>query len=131
MTKVLAAFLTAAFLMFINAFAGGVEGLIFPVVDRATITSTQAVDLTATRIHGRSYKRRNCTFVRLEWYVGNRDANVLVDVVFEEGSHLRPSGEMAFGPWLLHLTPRQMADTSFAVVYHRCHPFWLTRTSFF
>lgn len=131
MTRVLAAALTAVFVLFLNTQAGRLEGYLFPVVTPAALTAITPEGETFSRIAGHAERLRDCAFVRLEWYFGTFRNNSLVVVTFEEGARRRPIGEMPFGPWLVQLTPDQLTRRSHAVVFHRCHALWLTETEFF
>ncbi|WP_424967346.1 hypothetical protein [Dinoroseobacter sp. S375] len=110
--------------------AGGVEGRLFPVVKRAQITSVDALGETRSVIYGTSSRLRSCAFRRVDFFLGTPEANARVDLDMRETSKVRPGGEFDFGPWLVQLTPDQF-PRAFAVVKHRCHPFWLTESLFY
>ncbi len=118
-------------ILFANAQIGNLEGRLYPVTSRATITHIDAVDATHVRVWGRATRLRDCSFEGLRWYYGTRKNRVLVAMTFEEGTRLRPTGQMDFGPWLIQLTPAQLQNRSFAVATHRCHWLWRTRTVFY
>ena len=131
MTKVLIGALALVTAMFVNAVGGRVEGHLFPVVSHAEISDLQAVGETRSRVWGHASRLRQCSFDHLVWFLGDENDNARADVVFEEGTKARGQGAFSFGPWLVQLRPQQLRDRSFAVVYHRCHPFWLTETRFY
>lgn len=131
MSKILIAALAGLMLMFVHAFGGVVEGRLFPVTSNPEISKIEDQGEGWTRVWGVAERLRGCSFHRLEWRLGNDDAFAVVDLVFEEGSKVRGDGTFSFGPWLLHLTPDQMQTRSYAIVFHRCHPFWLTQTRFY
>ena len=118
-------------MLFVQAFGGTVEGYFFPVANNPQITRIEREDEGWTRIWGVADRLRSCSFNRLEWRLGSADAFAVVDLVFEEGTKVRGDGTFSFGPWLLHITPDQLRNRSYAIVFHRCHPFWLTQTRFY
>lgn len=131
MPKVLIAALIGVFIWFLQLVGGEVEGRFSPVVAPAYIERVEPVGRVSTRIWGWAAKLRTCSFNRLEWRLGDGRSYALVDLEFEEGSKVRGDGRFHFGPWRLHLTPEQLFERSYAVVYHRCHWLWLTRTRFY
>ena len=112
-------------------YGGKIEGRFFPVVANTSIVEMQPVGPYSTRILGQSEKLRACPFDRIEWYIGTPSAYSVVPVLFEDRSTARPAGPLDFGPWLLRMTAEEIKNRSFAVVFHRCHPFWLTETRFY
>lgn len=121
-------------LVFFAEVVGGiVEGHFFPVTSRAEIREVAAAGQGLTRIWGEIRKRRDCAFVEVEWWLGvsgrrAAGAYAVADLEFEEGTRVRASGPFSFGPWRLQLTPEQVLNRSHAIVFHRCHAFWLTET---
>ncbi|WP_373636637.1 hypothetical protein [Yoonia sp. BS5-3] len=116
---------------FLSMVGGRIEGYFFPVTEIGVIETHEAVGETWTRIWGRSRRLRHCSFDHLSWYLGRGAENSRADLIFEEGTKLRGDGHFGFGPWLVQLTPAQLFERSYAVVYHRCHPLWLTETRFY
>lgn len=113
-----------------GVYGGKVEGRIAPVVVDAEITRMEAVGETATRFWGSFEKARDCQFDSIAFYLGAEGDGPRADFVFEEAAETRAPGAENFGPWLVQLTPDQLRNRSFAIVYHRCHPLWLTETRF-
>lgn len=102
-----------------------VEGRLFPVVDQTSIEVTPIGD--RAMVIGSAHKRRSCDFLRLEWFYGDPNGlAVRVPVEFREGTKLRDEGWFDFGPWLLSLRAEFVEGQSYALVYHRCHPLWVT-----
>lgn len=131
MTKTLIAACAVVSLAFALANGGRIEGYLFPVVTMGEIIAFEPVGETSTRFWGRSARLRHCHFDHLVWYLAEGHVATYADLVFEEGPKVRGGGRFAFGPWLVQLTPEQLLDRSYAVVYHRCHLFWLTETRFY
>lgn len=109
---------------------GAVEGRIMPVAQAVAITGMEPVGRGRTRIWGEGAKFRDCSFVNMGWRLGGRYSGVVAEVEFEEPTKDRDNGRFSFGPWLVHLTPEETLSST-AVTQHRCHPFWLTETTFF
>ncbi|MFG5382204.1 MULTISPECIES: hypothetical protein [unclassified Yoonia] len=131
MTKVLIGACALVTIFFATAIGGRIEGYFFPVATPGVIIRYEAVGETSTRIWGDSARLRHCSFDHLVWYLGDEADNARADLVFEEGTKVRPGGRFSFGPWLVQLTPEQLLGRSYAVVYHRCHALWLTETRFY
>lgn len=131
MTKVLIGACALVTALFVKAVGGRVEGYFFPVASIGEIVRYEPVGETSTRIWGASERLRHCSFDHLVWFLGDAQDNSRADVMFEEGTKVRGDGSFSFGPWLVQLTPEQLLSRSFAIVYHRCHLFWLTETRFY
>lgn len=112
------------------SYGGRVEGQFFPVVSMAQIDNAEQASSVSTRIWGRFHRLRDCTFEGLHFYVGVPGAAARAGLRFEEPSQVREPGSAEFGPWVVQLTPTQLERGSYAVAYHRCHPFWVTETRF-
>jgi len=108
-----------------------IEGSIFPVAAGTQITVYEAVDEAWTDVYGYSRKIRECEFHHIEWSYEKDKKRVFADVVIKEPTKARGGGEFSFGAWSVKLTPDQIRQDSRATTYHRCHPFWLTETTFF
>lgn len=128
---VLIIFFWSLFLFFMQGIGGQIEGRLFPVVDGTTIAISEPVGETRTRIWGEFDKLRDCQYEGLEFRLGTPGSSIHVDFTFEEGAKHRAPGRETFGPWLVHLTEDQLTNRAFSIVYHRCHPFWLTETRFY
>lgn len=118
-------------ILFFKSVGGRVEGYLFPVTTLGVITKYEPMGETWTRVWGHSERLRQCSFEHLSWYLAHNGHNARADVMFEEGTKVRDGGEFDFGPWVVQLTPSQLFTRSYSIVYHRCHPFWLTETRFF
>lgn len=117
--------------LFVATQGGRLEGMAFPVVSDTHVYRIDAVEPASSRIWGKSLIRRDCEFHHLEWNYGYPGSSVGIDVQFEEGTKIREPGMFNFGPWLLQLDPAEVEHRSFAQVFHRCHPLWLTETRFY
>ncbi len=130
MKQLIGAFFLSS-VLFLSAVGGRIEGYFFPVAHLGVIEAHEAVGETWTRIWGRSHRLRHCSFDHLSWFLGREGEDSRADLVFEEGTKVRGGGRFDFGPWRVQLTPAQLFERSYAIVYHRCHPFWLTETRFY
>ena len=101
-----------------------IEGKVLPVTDKLTITSLTE-DKAGVILEGSFNKLRHCEFISLEWRTpfGQRiEYSFLED--YEPIS--RPTGGQIIGPWLLFKV-KSLNDLE-AVVTHKCHPLWQTKT---
>lgn len=127
MGNVFSAMLAGVFVAFALTIGGQVEGYIAPVAGNTSIEAIEEVGATHTRIRGRSKKRRECEYVRLEFRTAY---GTVAPVIFEEGTNDRGEGRFTFGPWLVQMSSEQI-ETARVVTYHRCHPLWLTETRWY
>lgn len=118
--------------IFVDAYAGDLEGRFFPVVTDVEFSSVTPAGNRSSRIEGSFYKPRGgCDFVGIDFFLGGVNRSIPVDLVFEDGSKERGQGYEEFGPWVVQLSEGQFNNRSFAIVRHRCHPFWITETLFY
>ena len=127
MAKILPAMLAAICAVFIVSVGGQIEGHFAPVSGQTQFDRIEPVGETSVRIAGQSMKLRECKFVRIEIRTGR---GTVAPIQFEEGTVDRGAGRFGFGPWLVQLTPQQLQGAR-AIVYHRCHPLWLTETRWY
>ena len=120
----------AAFAL-MQTYAGRVEGHYFPVVENMEIERQESVEYGKTRIWGSFTKIRECPFENLDFRLGDLFNYSNVETIFEGGSKVRGSGVEQFGPWVVQLNKAQLESGSLSIVYHKCHPLWLTETAFY
>ena len=123
--------LVALTLVLGDAWGGRIEGHFWPVVRPGVISAHSPVGETRTRFWGHASRLRNCSFDHIVWFLGDPVDQARADLAFEEGTKVRGDGAFTFGPWVVQLTPDQLFHRSYAIVYHRCHPLWLTETRFY
>jgi len=119
----------AAFIL-AQTFGGAIEGNLMPVVTDVEITRAEQISATETRIWGRFNRARDCPFVSIDFYLGNKQRSSKALLRFEEPSKVRDAGITEFGPWVVQLTLEQLEENSYSVASHQCHPFWETETDF-
>ncbi len=129
MTRLLSVTALAWFVLFLHSIAGVLEGAILPVLARMELSEIVEIDETHVQVQGRSRRLRSCAVDRIEWYLGAPRARALVDVIFVDGSGI--AAEDIFGPFVLPMNDTQLRNRSHAVIFHRCHRFWLTQTRLF
>lgn len=106
-------------------FGPSIETKLFPVMgnpDDLELTSIKPESATTTLIEGNTTRKRNCDFRALYWYIGVRGGRAAATTVeFREPAKVRDTGEMIFGPWLIHATPDQLRLNSYADALHQCY----------
>lgn len=113
------------------------ETKFWPVVDKLKILSMKAVDGNRTEIHAAFKKLRQCDYIGISWYAGDRPNDfervpvILMRVTGDDSDPNRPVGYQRSGPWIISLTPEEVEKNSFARLAHRCHAFWTTITEFY
>jgi len=132
--------LILAFVFFVLASTGVLshaEGRVFPVVAGTDVTravgSVKGIPNIdgQTVFYGHAKKLRNCSFERVEWYLIDGGVSSRVDVAFYEMGKVRHPGDFSFGPWGIMATRKELMQNSWAKVFHRCHPLFLTVTNFY
>lgn len=115
---------------------GTIDGTTSPVVTQLKIDSVGTYDEQWTEFTGTSVKLRQCSFRRVEWYLGTRDKpNVPVPVVMGE-PQIRLRGPMLIEDWRIKIAPPdRIWSETFADVFHQCSLWgvdlpWLTKTRF-
>jgi hypothetical protein len=111
---------------------GRIEGNIWPVVRGTQITEVDDDGVTSV-FFGVSEKVRDCSFERIEWFIGDPLGGMRspVQVIFLDRDKLRPAAPFEFGPWGVRLSEETLREGSFAEVYHDCHPLFPTVTRFY
>jgi hypothetical protein len=108
-----------------------------PVVSKLQILSMEPTADGRTKIKAGFTKLRDCEFVGIAWFVGDRPRDFeRVSVVLQRdpadnGSPDRPLGYQRAGPWIIGMPPADLKSNSFARLSHRCHAFWTTITEFY
>jgi hypothetical protein len=115
-----------------------IETRLFPVVGKLQILTMTDDPQGNTVVDVAFDKRRDCEYVGLAWFRGRHDSElgfmrvaVVTRAASDTSNPNRPTGRQQAGPWTIAVPPAEIASNSFAVLYHRCHPFWITRTEFY
>lgn len=111
------------------------EGDLLPVVGRLQIDRIERSP-GGSLIWVRFNKLRDCEFVGLAWYHGERDgvfdrARIEFRQSGDDSAATRVTGEQRAGPWFVSIPPDEIETNSFAYLRHRCHPLWETQTPFY
>lgn len=116
----------------VDTVAPAIEGRLFPVVARASLTNIVPTGQVVSAINGETVKRRNCDFVSINWFLGRpTQPSARVSVDFLEGTKVRALGRYEFGPWKVAIPAELIATGSYAIAVHSCHPFWNTESLFY
>jgi len=114
-----------------------IEKRFFPVVTDSEIIRSETVSATSVDAWFVFEKKRNCTFVDLDFYtidpVNGRHHRVLYEFLSDKGlpPASRPVGKQFGGAWRIEISPEAFTGEILAIVHHRCHPFWVTESQFF
>lgn len=115
-----------------------IETKYFPVVDKLHISDVQpgpypgSIQFTAEFV-----KLRACEYLGLGWYheenggQPSRVNTILLRNLTDSDGPTRPPGYTKTGPWIVYMTEDELLHHSFAVLYHRCNPLWVTTTEFY
>lgn len=119
------------------AIGPSIERNYFPVVSKLTIDSLGSDEQGHSVVGARFTKFRDCEYIGIAWFRGSLEQGFeRVPVILwrkpgDRSSPNRPIGMQRAGPWLIAVSPDEIHTNSFARLFHRCHPFWLSRTDFF
>lgn len=133
MSKTLIGAAVASAAIALYGMAGTIEGRIAPVLSEAEIEVSPYGDRKWLEVSGTARRNRMCTLLHLEWRLDESHATLVsrlssrTATSIDEGVKRR--GDFEFGPILLLATERQVGN-SYARTFHRCHPFWITRSTF-
>jgi hypothetical protein len=134
-----AAIIFACTLWTVWAIGPAVERQWRPVTGKLEITSKVEIEPGVVELRARYRKIRDCEYVSAGWYVGNpngdyrevRVQNIIETDQLRIANTSRPVGTSDIGPWRVGMSLDELNSNSFAIITHRCHPFWLTTTQFY
>ncbi len=121
----------------IYAAGPAIETSYWPVVSKLEITSIEPAAGGKTKIRVAFRKLRDCDYLGISWFVGDRLSNferVSVELMrdpSDTSSPNRPLGYQHAGPWIVGISPDELKSHSFTQLQHRCHPFWNSITDFY
>ena len=113
------------------------ENRYFPVVSKLKIADLRADSDGNAIIMAEFTKVRNCEYLGVAWYRGSRNQGfervpvILQRRAGDRSNPNRPLGTQRSGPWLVGMPVVEIDGNSFAELFHRCHPFWISKTDFY
>lgn len=121
------------------------EGSLWPVVSPVALFESGAIPAPPpprTRFRAAAVKYRECDFVGIEWYLGQRGGRkTKVTAQFEDRPQIRDVGTLEWAGLVVGLSDAETRQDSYADVLHQCPAFrlggalvmrpWLTRTRFY
>jgi len=118
------AYIAFATTVVLPAWLGHGESRFFPVITPLVVESLTPTT-RGTVVVGWTERLRNCDFVGVDWYLGQRSgtSSKLEQVTYPEGQKTRQSGEIIVATLLVSANPRDILTNSFANVRYQCH-FW-------
>tara|TARA_B110000503_G_C6913940_1_gene315821 strand:- start:144 stop:566 length:423 start_codon:yes stop_codon:yes gene_type:complete len=107
------------------------EGKILPVVSTLEIfDETTCSTRNCVEFNVKINKKRQCEFLGINWYSSkHRRLQLIFEPELPNTPKSRPTGLQIAGPWILYGVD-SLKDT-YALVAHRCHPFWVTYTNLY
>jgi len=109
-----------------------------PVVAKMEIVTAVAFPNGRSEIYVRFNKLRNCKYLGMAWYAGERNVPgfrrvpfVLVPQTGEKPNPTRPVGDQIAGPWIVDMPITELKGNSFVELFHECHVLWQSRTEFY
>lgn len=126
-------FVLFAVLVFFNAFGGmfgRIEGRLWPVKHDAVLINVRPIG-DAVRFDGVAQKSRDCELDHVEWFFVYGDTEQELDLVRRGRPQFTGLGIYRFYNWELFITQTELLNNTYALAYHRCHPFYKTISVFF
>lgn len=105
----------------------------YPVYSKFTIIRMEKVGDTQSRVVFRFTKLRQCEPQGSAWFFGEpgaffRQIRTTIERPKGVDSVIRPLGTHISNPYVMDVSVEQIASATYAEIYSRCHPFWLTRS---
>ena len=104
------------------------ESRFFPVVRDARVVNVHETP-GGVQLFASFRKVRQCEFIALVWYDGPVRFSVEFEPDAQDAPRTRPTGDQFAGPWLVR--GLGAITGSHAFTYHRCHPLWVTISTFY
>jgi len=107
------------------------ETNLYPAYSRFTVHSIEPLPGGRSRVQFRFTKLRLCEPAGYAWYNGDpRGLFNQVPIVSENAAPApsRPLGDQLSSFYVIDVTPETMAAATFAEVFSRCWPLWMTRS---
>ena len=126
----------AVLLVAFYTFAPWLETRWMPVYSKFKVISIERVSDTQSRVVFRFEKLRQCEPQGSAWLFGEpgaafRQLRITIERPHGIDSIIRPVGVHVSNPYLMDTSVEQIASATFAEIYSRCHPFWLTRSEIY
>lgn len=108
----------------------------FPVYSKFQIIKAEKYSDHESLVTFRFTKLRQCDPQGSAWFFGEvgaayRQIRIIIQRPAGVDSVIRPVGTHISNPYLMDITVEELANATFAEIYNRCHPFWLTRSVIF
>ncbi len=127
---------TAVAILLIAFFTFGpwIETKWFPVYSKFKIVSIERAEESKSKVVFKFTKLRQCEPQGAAWFFGEPGSafrQLRVEIQNPNPTASRPLGTQLTFPYVIDATVEQVANATFAEIYNRCHPFWLTRSEIF
>lgn len=114
-----------------------IEKRYFPVLTETNIMRSVSVSNSSVDVWFVFNKKRQCTFIDLDFYevdpITGVHHRVLHEITSDKGQPpaTRPIGNHSGGAWRLEISPEAFTGKILAISHHRCHPFWTSESQFY
>ena len=112
-----------------------IETTWFPVYSKFKIISLERYSDTQSLVVFKFTKNRQCEPQGASWFFGEPGAafrQLRITVQNPSNPSMpRPLGTQTTFPYIIDATVEEVANATFAEIYNRCHPFWLTRSEIY
>lgn len=121
-------------LIAVFTFGPWLETTFLPVYSKFKIISMEELPDGQAKVVFRFTKLRQCEPQGAAWFFGEPGSafrQLKVTVQNPNPTSSRPLGTQITYPYVMDVTVEQLADATFAEIFNRCHPFWLTRSEIY
>ena len=117
--------------------AQDIEQNLYPVTTPVELIQVEEIDADNTLVWVRFEKLRGCQYLGLSWFQGDLETGATrVRLSFgkpdtDQSDTTRPEGIQIAGPWKVGMSKADLLNNSYAMLSHRCHPLWISKTQFY
>lgn len=110
--------------------AGRIEGMLYPVVAKITITKVEETALGSV-VTAEFHKLRDCGFEGIDWYIAPSENDLTAKLVAAYKQNSVNGKDDKFSREININTTPDKIEESVAYANHRCHPFFDTITKIY
>lgn len=110
--------------------APDIEGKLAPVITGSDITRAVEYEGEGTVFYATAKQQRECSYEGSRWVEDMGGETRELPVVYERTPRVKKD-MLYFGPSYVDIPRASLVHNSFAIMYFKCHPLWLTASRFY
>lgn len=110
------------------------ESKVWPAYSRFTIESIEPYGENQSRVVFSYWKYRMCEPQGFAWFAGDLGLSYRQLTMRSDATRATPPRPLGYNlsqPYIVDVEPNALRDGTFAEIYSRCHPFWVSRSSIY